>query len=439
MTRNHVSLFTCISAVMMVLLALSGCSFEGWDYTYDHHHVGTGYDGELDFTLLETSSPIAQRCDHASVIFQDKLWVFGGYNPNARGDEETYLDDVWYSEDGYTWMNITQDAPWDGRRGHQVVVYNDRLYLIGGFRVFQADGITYGRASNDVWSSLDGLTWVEEKPHSYKTLVTHPGIPPAQDVRGTDLYDPSDDLDWYPRLDHTVVVYDYDRDGTEELCLLGGFAKEQIPYLNDSQNDETRKYFADIWTSPDGRSWTQQEPLYLDEDDAQIYGKYAGGRSAFAHFIEDGSLHISGGTSRFTFQETGQGFVIPNWDRVWFHGESGWEYLPQFSSEYLERRDHEIVTYQGDHWILPGSKPAAIQWYKGADSIWRIDGATLMASRDGSYEVGSPMYGIANYTAEVFTPQVGEFAGTEAIFVIFGDGDGGVRNTIWHITKKEDL
>jgi len=46
------------------------------------------------------------------------------------------------------------------------------------------------------------------------------------------------------------------------------------------------------------------------------------------------------------------------------------------------------------------------------------------------------MYGITDYSVEVFTPLTGEYAGENAIFVLFGDGDGGVRNTTWRITKQ---
>jgi hypothetical protein len=229
----------------------------------------------------------------------------------------------------------------------------------------------------------------------------------------------------------------------EVLALFGGFAKEWMPYLNDGNQDESRKYFADFWTSGDGVGWTQQEPMDLGGSNALVYGKYSAGRASAAHFIHENELYVVGGTSWFNFQEHSAGFVVPDWDRFWKRSSTtGWSVLGPKDREYIERRDHEIVEYDGAYWILPGSKPAAIQWYQGADSIWKItlgDGPTMTISRDGSFGTGSPMYGIADYSAEVFTPLVGDYAGECAIFVLFGDGDGGVRDTTWRITRKGEV
>jgi len=440
MIRNMT--LSILTAASLLLITSVGCSIEGWDYTYEHHRIGVGYDGGLDFTLVEPDGTIEPRMDHATVVFDNKIWVFGGYNPNARGDRDCYLEDIWYTEDGYIWVNVTMDAPWQGRRGHEVVVFDadrdgeDELYLIGGFRAYREQGITYGGAVNDVWRSTDGLSWERIKDHSYRTTATHP-TSAAEDVRGADIYDPADDIDWYPRLNHTVLIYDADDDGMEELCLIGGFAKERIPYLNDHASDETRKYFADIWVSEDGITWTQSEPMYVNEDHADIYGRYTAGRASFASFIHEDEIYIVGGTSWFTFQENGEGFVVPGWDQVWKGAPGNWVSTGLYHKEYSERRNHEIVKYRGSYWMLPGSNPAAIQWYHDMDSIWKIGGAPLVFERDGSFRTGSPMFGIANYTAEVFTPVIGENAGEEAIYVLFGDGDGGVRNTSWIITEKE--
>ncbi len=435
--QKTVFLFTLLFMFMLI-----GCSIEGWDYTWQYHGIGVDYDGALEFTLLQPDVHIEPRSGHASVVFNDAIWVFGGYNPNARGDRSAYLADVWYTEDGSTWIKVTDSAPWKGRRGHQVVVCNDVLYLLGGYRVYRENGVTYGGAANDVWRSVDGISWEEIKPNSYKTRVTHPAILMNEDVRGTDLYNPADDIDWYPRLDHTVAVYDIDGagPGLEVMALFGGYAKEWMPYLNDGNNDETRKYFADFWVSEDGESWVQQEPMTLGGANVEIFGKYTAGRASAAHFIHDSELYVIGGTSWFNFQDTSAGFVVPGWDRVWRRSTAAaWNVLGPNDSAYIERKDHEIVAYDNAYWILPGCKPAAVQWYGGADTIWKISvgvGPSLSITRDGSPGTGSPMYGIADYSVEVFTPQTGAYVGQSAIFVLFGDGDGGVRNTTWRITKQ---
>jgi len=432
--NTHKKVATLILCAFLVLMVGVGCSFENWEYTWAMHNIGDQYDGELSFELLQTTGGFDARMDHASVVFEGALWIFGGYNPQARGDKLNYLADVYKSVDGYNWELITLQAPWKGRRGHQVIVFEDALYLIGGYRVYRESGITYGGAANDVWKSDDGIVWEEIKPNSYKTRVTHPHISTIEDVRGTDLYDPSDDTDWYPRLHHRVVVLD------GKMVLVGGFSKEWMPYLNDGQLDETRRYFADMWSSADGIAWTQLDPMSLGGDNEAIFGRYSAGRASFAHFIDNNRLFIVGGTSLFSFQEYSAGFVVPDWDRFWKQTDLGWEAGGPNDKEYIDRRGHQIVFYDDTYWLLPGSKPAAIQWYKGADSIWKIATETgFTITRDGSQRAGSPMYGISNYRAEVFTPSTGVDAGEEAIYVIGGDGDGGVRNNVWRITKKSEV
>ena len=48
------------------------------------------------------------RQKHSSVVFNDKIWVLGGYDDN-------YKNDVYYSADGINWDPATTDAAWSAR------------------------------------------------------------------------------------------------------------------------------------------------------------------------------------------------------------------------------------------------------------------------------------------------------------------------------------
>jgi len=54
-----------------------------------------------------------------------------------------------------------------GRRaGHEAVVFNGRMWVIGGARS--------STLFNDVWSSADGVNWILEKEHAeFKERFTH--------------------------------------------------------------------------------------------------------------------------------------------------------------------------------------------------------------------------------------------------------------------------
>src|SRR6185295_16105775 len=93
-------------------------------------------------TTIATSRymPVTQQDPN---VFNDQLWLVDG----------TYGGATWSSADGRAWVQRTDIPPFGDREGSQVVVHDNRIWLIGGAPV----GGTTG--SNDVWSSTDGVNW----------------------------------------------------------------------------------------------------------------------------------------------------------------------------------------------------------------------------------------------------------------------------------------
>ncbi len=103
------------------------------------------------------------RTSYQVVVFQDTLFVIGGISNSKR------RNDVWASGDGKTWKEVkpNDNKGFSARNAHQVVVLQDKMFLIGG----DTGGSNYRAPSgykNDVWSSVDGKTWKEVKPHNDK-------------------------------------------------------------------------------------------------------------------------------------------------------------------------------------------------------------------------------------------------------------------------------
>ncbi|WP_273568769.1 Kelch repeat-containing protein [Maribacter halichondriae] len=147
------------------------------------------YDGnwsEVEMNGL-TFSP---RLSHGSVVFDDKIWVIGGfdYAQNIKNK-----NDVWFSEDGNNWTQALAQAPFSPRRGHSTVVYDDKLWVIGGI-----DDSGY---SNEIWYTTDGVDW--------KTVDVTDSLP--------------------PRSGHSALVHD------NKLWIIGGVqAGEDLEwYAND--------------------------------------------------------------------------------------------------------------------------------------------------------------------------------------------------------------
>jgi hypothetical protein len=106
-----------------------------------------------DWRLEQGAAPWSIRSNFGNVLaYGGKLWVFGGsygrYQPfKAYGD-------VWASEDGINWTQVTDRAPWPPRRWTCSAVYRNRMWMIGGFRA-QPEWTNL----NDVWYSSDGKDW----------------------------------------------------------------------------------------------------------------------------------------------------------------------------------------------------------------------------------------------------------------------------------------
>lgn len=133
------------------------------------------------------------RIGYSSVSFGGKLWILGGvvYN-NSYSDS----NDVWSSLDGITWAQ-SATPPWLGREGHASVVFNGNMWVIGGRHSFGG-----GYNFNDSWYSSNGTTWTQANPASAPWLVrgyhamvvtpvsfgTQPDLLVTDDLKWTDHY-----------------------------------------------------------------------------------------------------------------------------------------------------------------------------------------------------------------------------------------------------------
>jgi len=143
------------------------------------------------------------RNGHASLTFNNSLWVIGG-----QGAQN--FSDVWRAEDGLNWTRVTEDGGWPARVGHAAAVFKGRIWLFGGNH-----GKELGeRPENDVWASRDGVEWT-------RVLENAP---------------------WSDRLNHAAAVLG------EHVYILGG----------ETKNPEGKtSWLSDVWRSADGENWVQ--------------------------------------------------------------------------------------------------------------------------------------------------------------------------------------
>jgi PKD repeat protein len=75
----------------------------------------------VEWTQATASAEWGGRYGHTSVVYDDKMWVMGGLGGGR---------DVWWSTDGITWTQATASAEWGWRYGHTYFVYDDKMSLI---------------------------------------------------------------------------------------------------------------------------------------------------------------------------------------------------------------------------------------------------------------------------------------------------------------------
>lgn len=149
----------------------------------------------ITWTQATASAPWAGRSWAAGVVYDGKIWIFGGSGFTGR------LNDVWFTEDGTYWTQATNSAAWSAREGAAAVVHDGKMWIIGGY-----DNTGWG---NDVWYSTDGINWIQA----------------------------TSDANWPDRSGHAGVV------SGGRMWIMGG--GDSSGYLND------------VWYSTNGIDWAE--------------------------------------------------------------------------------------------------------------------------------------------------------------------------------------
>ncbi|WP_193754285.1 Ig-like domain-containing protein [Microbulbifer sp. Q7] len=202
--------------------------------------------------------PFVRRMGQAMVSFKGKIFVIAGQDNSAgeSGDDTYWYNDIWSTEDGINWVQEVEEAEFSARAFHEVVEFQNSLYLISG-----EEGIGTGGASQvqrDVWKSDDGVTWqrlAEMTPFmgQGQSIVFDGKIWVIGDSAfsgESKIYSSTDGLNWDLELADSpfgsrqdMAVYSW----AGKLFVAGG--------MGPTGSDEL---LSDVWSSPDGRVWTKE-------------------------------------------------------------------------------------------------------------------------------------------------------------------------------------
>ncbi len=167
------------------------------------------HDTRYRWTEVTLHAPFAGRDGAGALVFNGKMWLLGGWNPEDKIHFPRICNsEVWSSTDGLAWHLENPAAPWEGRHTAGYIVHMNRMWIVGGDPL-------QGHYQNDVWNSEDGIHW---------RLVT-------------------DDVPWRNRVVHYVLAHD------SRIWVIGGQSLPQFAAADEN-------FYNDVWNSEDGLNWT---------------------------------------------------------------------------------------------------------------------------------------------------------------------------------------
>ncbi len=266
-----------------------------------------------EWTCVTQRAAFAARDGAGAVVFRDRMWLLGGWNP---GDREHFPrvcnSEVWTSADGRDWELVTH-APWEGRHTAGYVVHDGAMWIVGG-------DANQGHYQSDVWRSEDGESW---------ELVL-------------------DDAPWGPRVLHHTVAFG------DRIWLMGG---QTLPQFAPAPEI----FHADVWCSEDGVSWEQ----------AAVGMPWAPRGMIGGNAVLGGRIWLLGGGTYDTPQHPRRQFFHD----VWASADAvTWERVAT-ETPWAPRQYHDIAAWDDRLWVMEGygGTPAANRndvWFSPCGTHW---------------------------------------------------------------------
>ncbi len=147
------------------------------------------------------------RDSQGEMVYNNKMWILGGWFNSQSAPPR----DVWSSEDGKDWKLVTEKAPWIHSDLPMSIAFKNKMWMMGGWYNGRLEGHS---SSNAVWSSKDGSNWEE--------------VGKAQ---------------WSPRIAAALVEF------KGKMWILGGIENYYFGTKESAKND--------VWYSSDGKKWVQ--------------------------------------------------------------------------------------------------------------------------------------------------------------------------------------
>jgi Cadherin-like beta sandwich domain/Putative Ig domain len=274
-----------------------------------------------NWVRVKENNPWVPRDSAGELVYNGRMWLFGGYTPGLVSDVWSSADGVEWSKsgevpspagvnipinfvydgkmwvatqdgafysssDGASWTLAAPEIPWKGQYASGGTVFAGKMWVIS-----RRKGTEPG---NDIWSSTDGAHWTQEMsgtPFSKRQLFSDvaafkdrlwvvggggAGYHPFRAYN--DVWSSADGRNWTKATDRApfpVRIWNSSAVYKNRLWFLGGFRAE--PTWNN---------FNDVWYSADGADWN---PLVTED----VWSP----RHEFSLYLFDDKLWMVGGNA----------------------------------------------------------------------------------------------------------------------------------------------
>ena len=274
------------------------------------------------------------RSTHGSLVFQDKMWLIGG-----RTASENHIAEVWSSTDGYNWTEVTPSAAFGARKEFVSMVHDGKMWVLGG----EIEG---NLLANDVWYSSDGATWHEATPAA----------------------------SWHVRDYFGGVAFASGATGSDEMWVLGHYTGDArgIPGVEDHHYSTDGSTWSSVSVSGlppssffpaitfnnvilivggyfyTNSAWSESNTIYSSTDgvnwaELSVSGSIWDARRLHTTLVYDDKLWILAGYSGY------------NRDDYWYSPDgTQWHEVMASGSKWEARQVHTSVNYAGRMWMLGG-------------------------------------------------------------------------------------